>query len=143
MNNIILNLNTYKIENQIGLIHNINNLSFNIKRLYYIDCFTELNNFRNEYLDINKSVNKKIGFYSNKNFDEIYIILNGEINIKLLDKNNNNFEKKLKKDDILYINSMNWIEYEVLNEKTIILVLGNETIEESKIIKNFEEFISI
>jgi hypothetical protein len=37
---------------------------------------------------------------------------------------------------------MNWIEFEILNEKTIIFVLANQNIENSKSIYDFNEFIN-
>ena len=118
-----------RTDNKPGILHYINNLSFNTKRIFYIDDFS----------DISFSSNKR-GFHANTNFDELLICIDGKINIKLIDKDLNITEKILLKDDIFLINRMNWIEYEILEKNTKILVLANETLNDSKSVSDFEDF---
>jgi dTDP-4-dehydrorhamnose 3,5-epimerase-like enzyme len=135
-------INSIKTENKPGILNYINNLNFSTKRLFYIDNFNEISSFNEEYLNI-KNINKSRGFHANINFDEILIIINGEIMIKLIDKNLNITEKKLIKNDLFYIPRLNWIEFEILDEKTIIFALANEVFDKSSSIFSFDEFKNI
>ena len=140
----LLLLENVKTLNKPGILHYINNFNFDLKRLFYVDSFNDIKiNYRKNFYENGqeyKIENNKRGFHANINFDELVFILNGEINIKLIDKNLNITEKKLFKNDIYLIPRMKWLEYEILTEKTIMLVLVNETLYNSKGIFNFEEF---
>lgn len=132
-----------KTKNKLGILHCLNKMDFNTKRLFYIDNFQELNNLKNENLTINKNnINTKRGLHANINFDELLIILDGKIEIKIIDKNLNNTIKIMEKNDCILIERMNWIEFEILMENTLILVLANEDHYNSKGIFNFEDFIN-
>lgn len=134
---------TIKTNNKPGLIHCLNNLNFETKRLFYLDNFDELNDFKNEYLGIDSNtINKKRGFHANINFDELLFLIDGEIEIKLIDKNLIEFIKKIKKNEYIIIPKMNWIEFEILKQNTIIVVLANQNIIDSKSIHNFNEFLN-
>jgi hypothetical protein len=118
-------------------------MNFNTQRLFYIDNFEELNDFRNEYFEIDKNtINKKRGFHANINFNELMIIIEGEIEIKLIDKNLNETIKKLIKNDYIIISKMTWLEFEILKQNTLILVLADLNLEESKSIHIYEDFLS-
>lgn len=117
-------------------------MNFNTKRFFYLDNFNELDDFKNNYLEFDKSlINKKRGLHANINFNELMIVLEGEIKIKLIDKNQFIINKKLIKDEYIYIPKMNWIEFEILSSDTIIIVLVDEIMEKSKSIHDFNEFI--
>ena len=139
LENNLLNINSIKTENKPGVLNYINNLNFLTKRFFYIDSFNDINKFKEEYLNIEKS-NKSRGFHANINFDELLIIIDGEISIKLIDKNLNIITKNLVKNDIFYIHRLNWIEFEILDDKTIIFALANEVFDKSISVFNFEEF---
>ena len=126
----------------VGDHHFVNNLPIIIKRLYYINSFNNYNEFKNYYLDIDINTLPKGGSYANINFDEIYIILDGIIILEIIDTFNNKIIKTLKKNDTYHINKMNWVEYKILSDKTIILVLVNETLENSNIITDFNKYLS-
>ena len=129
-----------KIEtiNKPGILNYINNINFNIKRLFYIDNFKCLDN-------------NKRGFHANTNFNEILLVLQGTINIKLISKDKDysvslkttEINKKLSKNDIFYIPKENWIEYEILEQNSEIIVFVDMNLQESKCIYNFNEFLNL
>jgi dTDP-4-amino-4,6-dideoxygalactose transaminase len=134
INNFFLENNLIKLDsietiNKPGILHCINNLNFNTKRLFYLDNF-------------NIEKNNKRGYHANINFDELIILLNGEINIILIDKNLNKKEFKLNKNETCLIPKMNWLEYEILDKNSVILVLANENFDLSKSVFEFEKFIN-
>lgn len=140
-NNLII-INSIQTENKPGILNYINNINFSTKRLFYIDNFNDISTFRGEYFDI-KNINKSRGFHANLNVDELLIIIDGSISIKIIDKNLNIIEKKLIKNNLFYVPRLNWLEFEILDEKTIILVLANEVHNKSNSLFSFDEFKNI
>jgi hypothetical protein len=137
--NRLISINT---SGKPGTLHCLNEMNFNTKRFFYLDNFNELDEFKIEYLELDKKmINSKRGFHANINFNEFMIVLEGEIEIKLIDKNQYEIIKKLAKNEYIYIPKMNWVEFEILNKNTIIFVLADEIMSESKSIFNFDEFI--
>lgn len=131
-----------KTNSKPGILHCLNNLNFNTKRIFYLDNFDELNNFKNEYLNIDtKNVKKIRGLHANINFDELLFLTEGEIEIKLIDKQLNESVKKITKNEYIFIQKMNWIEFEILKQETVIVVLANENLDNSISISNFREFL--
>ena len=117
--------------NKIGNLHCINKLNFSpTKRIFYID------NFKNEELPI------KRGGHAIINFREFLIILEGKIKLILTDKNNSNKEIYLEKNDTFLINYNTWINYEILDNNTKILVLCDKEYSESIKETDFKKFIS-
>lgn len=132
-----------KTKGKPGTLHCLNEMNFDTKRFFYLDNFNEFDDFKNEYLGLDKNLtNKKRGFHANINFNEFMIILEGEIEIKLIDKNQIETKRKLLKDEYINIPKMNWIEFEILTANTIIIVLVDEIMEKSKSIHNFNEFLN-
>jgi hypothetical protein len=125
----LLSLTSIKTDKP-GILHYLNNICFNTKRIFYIDNFSDI------------SSNNMRGFHANINFDELLICMDGKINIKLIDTDLNITEKILLKNDIFLIKRMKWIEYKILEENTKIVVLVNEILSKSKSIINFEDFNS-
>ncbi len=123
-------LTSFKTKNKPGTLHCLNDLNFNTKRIFYIDNFEEK-------LLVN---NNKRGLHANINFNEILIILEGEIQITLIDKNCYKIIKNIKKNDYIFIPKMNWIEFSILNNDTIILVLADEIMSKSISIHNYDDF---
>lgn len=131
-----------KTLNKPGILHCLNEIEFITKRLFYIDNFNELNDFKNEYLGINNTlINNKRGLHANINFNELLIVIEGQIEIKLINQEKYIYNKILNKNDYILIPKMYWIEFEIKNEHTIILVLADEIMKKSKSIHNFDEFI--
>jgi len=132
INNFYLENNLYKLtdivtNNKPGILHCINSISFDTKRLFYLDNFKF-------------SENNKRGFHANINFDELIVIISGSINIKLININMKETIVNLTKNNVYLIPRMNWLEYEILEENSIILVLVNEVLNSSKGIFNFSDF---
>jgi len=142
LENNLLIINSIKTDNKPGVLNYLNNLNFLTKRFFYINNFNDINKFKGEYLNI-KNINKSRGFHANINFDELLIIIEGEIFIKVIDKNLNIIEKKLVKNDLFYIPRLNWVEFEILDDKTVIFVLANEVFDKSVSVFSFEEFKKI
>ena len=124
----LLSIESIKTVNKPGILHYINNINFNTKRFFYLDDFSSMNN-----------ENNKRGFHANINFDELMFIVNGSVNVKLIDKSLNIIEKTISKNDIYFIPRMNWLEYEILDKDSIIIVFANENLFNSKTIINFED----
>jgi hypothetical protein len=116
-------------ENKPGILHCINNLIFETKRFFYIDSF---NNILSE--------NNKRGFHANLNFNELIIVIEGSIKLTLIDKELNKEITIVNKNNIYYIPKLKWIEYEILNNETIILCLVDKNLDDSISINNFEDF---
>lgn len=115
----------------LGNLHCINNLNFSeVKRIFYLDGF--------ENIDLPV----KRGFHAIINFREFLIIIEGKIKLKLVNKKNETTEVELIKNDTYLIEENTWIEYDVLNKHTKILVLANKEYLESLSEKNFDNFIN-
>lgn len=121
--------------NKSGILHCINNLNFDTKRFFYIDTFENL-------LENDVSQNKR-GFHANLNFNEVIIVIEGSIKIILTDKKLNKEIKIVNKNEIYYISKMKWIEYEILDNNTIIVCLVDKSMSESNIVNNFDDFINL
>ena len=131
LENNLVKLEDKETENKPGIIHFLNNLSFDTKRVFYMDNFD----------NINEGFNKR-GMHANINFDEILFLIDGSIKLSLTDNNKNVEEKILTKNEIHYISRIKWIEFEILEKDTIILVLANEILEKSKSIYDFDSLLN-
>jgi dTDP-4-amino-4,6-dideoxygalactose transaminase len=129
MVNNYLKIKNIITENKSGILHCINNLSFDTKRFFYI------NNFNN-----NLTENKKRGFHANINFNELIIIVEGSIKLTLIDKKLKEETTIVNKDNLHYIPKLKWVEYEILSDNTVILCLVDKDINSSIVINDFEEF---
>lgn len=117
--------------NKKGKLHCINNLNFNpIKRIFYID------GFENEILPI------KRGNHAIINFNEFLLILEGKIRLILTFKNKDKKEIFLKKNDTITIEKNTWIDYEILDNSTKILVLSDKEYVESIVENDIDKFIN-
>ena len=129
MENNLLKIKNIITENKPGVLNCINNLNFETKRFFYI------NNFNNLLPE-----NNKRGFHVNINFNELIIVIEGSIRITLTDKYLNTETSIVNKDSLYYIPKLKWIEYEILENNTIMLCLVDKEINESVSVNNFDEF---
>jgi len=126
----LLKIKTIKTKNKPGLLNCINNISFDIKRIFYLNSF-----------DLNDNLeNNTRGFHANKNFEELIIIQNGSIELTLINQKQEKIIKILHKNDIYLIPKNYWLTYKILDNNSIILVLANEILSKSISVFNFEEF---
>lgn len=142
LTNNLISFKNIKTENKLGILHCINNMNFNIKRLFTIDKFDELNEFMNDYFDLknnNISLNTR-GSHMNTNFNEILIVLNGKISLKLIDLHMNEKITELGKNEIHFIPKLNWTEFKILDNSTVIIVFVDEILYKSVSIHDFEIF---
>lgn len=124
-----------------GILHCINNLSFDCKRFLYFDGFEKLNNFTTEYLDVPKYPFTKRGSHANVNFDEFIVVINGSINIKLIGIDSSVETKIIGKNETYFVPRMKWLEFEILSDDTIIVAMANEILSKSVSVHNFDDFI--
>jgi dTDP-4-amino-4,6-dideoxygalactose transaminase len=129
MENNLLKIKNIITENKPGVLNCINNLNFETKRFFYI------NNFNNLLPE-----NNKRGFHVNINFNELIIVIEGSIRITLTDKYLNTETSIVNNDSLYYIPKLKWIEYEILENNTIMLCLVDKEINESVSVNNFDEF---
>jgi len=127
----LLSLKETKTNNKIGILNHINNIQFNTKRIFYVTV---------DKLEENRQKNKR-GFHVNNNFNELLFIIQGKVELTLKTKINTE-NKILNKNDIFLIKQNNWIEYEFLEDNTIIVVLCDKINKESISMYNYEEFIN-
>lgn len=112
-----------------GVLNCINNFNFDVKRFFYINNFDD-------------DLDKKRGLHANINFNEVFYLIEGKVSIKLVDKNLDEKIEILEKNKLFYIPKMNWIEFEILESNTIVMVFADEIFSTSKCIHNFNDFIN-
>jgi len=128
--NLIYKFKTFKSENKGGLLHCINELKFDTKRVFYVDNFKK------------NSVSR--GNHANISCKEFLFLINGSINISLTTQKNIKTRIILNKNDGIMIDKMTWLQYTSLDDDTIIIVLCNEEYNNNnntKSIFQFNEFI--
>jgi dTDP-4-amino-4,6-dideoxygalactose transaminase len=132
INNFYKDMIITKVDNsKLGKLHCINSLNFSpVKRIFYID------GFENIVLPI------KRGNHAIINFREFLIIMEGEIKMKIINKNNEIKEFILTKNDTYLIEENSWIEYEVNNNNTKIMVLCDKEYNESIFENDFYIFLN-
>jgi hypothetical protein len=117
--------------NKPGIIYYNNNFTFDTKRFFYVDFNTNI------------SVNVQRGFHANINFNEFIIIIKGGIKIKLINQKSRKEEISIIKiQETIFISNMKWIEYEPIEDNTILFCLVDKSLNESKSIYDFQEFLS-
>lgn len=110
-----------------GMLHYINSINFDTKRIFYIDSF--------------KSVGAR-GNHSNSNFNELFMVLSGSVEIKLTSKYGNTDTIILQSGQGYLIPKNNWIVYNIIDTNTIICVLVNKELDKSISEFNFDKFIN-
>ena len=103
---------------------------FKIERIFTITNFEDLNDNNN-----------KRGLHYNINFDEIIIINKGEIDLEITNKDQQKITFNLKENDIFYFPRGYWLVFKILTSDTIMTVLCNNNINESKSDYSFENYI--
>jgi dTDP-4-amino-4,6-dideoxygalactose transaminase len=122
-------IKTIRVEDKNGDLHCMNNFHFDVKRFFYV------NNFDLE----NKSPVR--GLHANVTFNELMVILSGSVKVTLTEKDGiTKKEKLVKANETCFIPKMRWIEYEILEANTVVLVFADQAIEDSVSERNFEKF---
>lgn len=128
--NIIYRFDTKKVEKKDGILHCINDMNFNTKRIFYIDNFELNNNTR--------------GLHANISCSEFIFIISGSINITITNRLEEKNTVILEKNEGILIKPMNWLEFNALTANTIIIVLCDEPFiyDKNKSIFNYNDFIN-
>jgi mannose-6-phosphate isomerase-like protein (cupin superfamily) len=103
---------------------------FKVERIFTITNFEDLND-----------TNNKRGFHYNINFDEIFIINKGEIYLEITNKTNQKITFNLKENDIFFFPRDYWLVFTILNKETLLTILCNKNLEESKNDYSFDNYI--
>jgi len=112
--------------NKDGILHCINKLNFETKRIFYIDKF---------------KTGETRGNHANINTDEYLFVLNGNLKLEIVNKNNEKKTFYLFKDEGILIERNNWIIFSSINEDTIVMVLANKEYKDTQSINDFDEFL--
>ncbi len=104
----------------------LNEIPFDVKRLYYI-------------YDVNSEQIR--GQHSHKKLHQVLICLNGSVDVKLI----NHFGEKVytlnDSSEGLYVGPDNWREMYNFKEGTVLLVLASEKYDEDDYIRDFDTFL--
>jgi len=127
----LLCLETIQTKHKSGLLHCINNINFDTKRFFYLENSDNSDTFH------------KRGLHANLNFNEFIFVINGSIKITLTDKNKKIETYILHKNNTCFVPSMKWIEYEFLDQHSIMVCLVDKPLNESISESNFDTFIGL
>jgi dTDP-4-amino-4,6-dideoxygalactose transaminase len=116
-----------------GILKYVNDINFDVKRLFYIDSFTNL-----------KDGHKTRGNHANMYCQELLIIQNGSIKLTLINQKNKKNIFFLYADDFIIIDKLIWLSIEIIQEDTMICVLCDKADKDENIrsIFNFDEFLN-
>jgi dTDP-4-amino-4,6-dideoxygalactose transaminase len=130
-NSLIYNFKSIKNNDKGGILHCLNELKFNTKRVFYIDNY--------------KKNSASRGHHANISCNEFIFLTSGSIKITLTSQNNVKITFYLYKNEGIIINLMNWVEFSSLDDDTSIVVLCDEeynnTDNDITRLTNFDEFI--
>ena len=114
-------------EGKLVAIENSENIPFEIKRVFYIFDLTE---------------SSTRGSHANENLDEVLVALHGSCEVIL----DNGIERKkytLDKPNLfLYLPSNTWLDIVNFRDNCILLVLCSEKYCDTKVIRNYNEYIT-
>jgi oxalate decarboxylase/phosphoglucose isomerase-like protein (cupin superfamily) len=126
-----VNPKSYTVDGKPGILHAVNDLQFDTRRIFYIDSLDE------------QTIGKKRGFHANMNLNECLIVQSGSIQVDLTNCMNESRTYTLEKGDVFYIPKQYWIEYTIVKANTVILVLADQTISDTKSVYAKEEFLQV
>ena len=109
-----------------GILHCINKLNFETKRVFYIDNF---------------KTGETRGNHANINTDEYLFVLNGNLKLEIVNKNNEKKTFFLFKNEGILIERNKWIIFSSINEDTIVMVLANKEYNDTQSINDFDKFL--
>jgi len=103
-----------------------NNISFAIKRVYYI-------------FNTKKNINR--GFHAHKELEQILICISGSCELLLDDGRTKQIVQIKDKDVGLYIGSNIWRDMYNFSPDCVLMVLASDYYKESEYIRNYQEFL--
>lgn len=99
---------------------------FTVKRVYYI---------------YGVDGDKKRGFHSHRNLEQVYIAIHGSCKVTLTDGTDTQTVTLSDPSEGLYIGHNVWREIYDFSEDGVLLVLASEVYKESDYIRSYEEFL--
>ncbi len=99
---------------------------FPVKRVYYI---------------YGVASDKKRGFHSHRNLEQVYIAIHGSCKVTLTDGTDTQTVTLSDPSEGLYIGHNVWREIYDFSEDGVLLVLASEVYKESDYIRSYEEFL--
>ena len=127
--NKIFKFKTIGTPSKNGVLHCLNELDFNTKRIFYIDGF-------------DKNCNDTRGEHANIECDEFLFICNGSLELSLTNQKNETTSFHLSKNEGIVINKMIWLEFNSNDDKTLVMVLCNTIFETDRNITDFNAFLT-
>lgn len=124
-------MKSFPVDGKPGLLHAVNNLQFNTRRIFYIDSYQS------------QDIGKRRGFHANMNLNECMIIQEGLVQIELTNCMNESRIYTLEKGDVFYIPKQYWIEYTIVEANTVILVLADQTLANTKTVYTKHDFLQV
>jgi hypothetical protein len=123
---------TSKKNNKPGILNytDFDYCEFEIKRFFILNNFSDL-----------EISNNTRGNHYNKNFDEIIIVNSGEIELEIISKTNLKIFFNLVENDFIYFPKNNWLNFKILDEKSILTILVNKILNESISIYDFNQYL--
>jgi dTDP-4-amino-4,6-dideoxygalactose transaminase len=122
----IIIFNSVETNEKPGILHYINSINFDTKRIFYIDSFKSLGGRGN---------------HSNTNFNELFMVLSGSVEIKLTSKYGNTDIITLQTGEAYLITKDKWIVYNINDTNTVICVLVDKELDQSVSEFNYDNFI--
>jgi hypothetical protein len=126
-----VNVKSYTVDGKPGTLHAVNDLQFDTRRIFYIDSLDE------------QTIGKKRGYHANLNLNECMIVQQGLLQVDLTNCMNESQSYTLEKGNVLYIPKNYWIEYTILEANTVVLVLADQTLSDTKSVYTKEEFLQV
>jgi dTDP-4-amino-4,6-dideoxygalactose transaminase len=124
-----MSFTTHTVPSKPGLLHCINDIQFDTRRIFYVDSFNE------------HDCSKKRGFHANVNFNECIVIQNGSVEVELTNCMDQATTHTVQKGEVFYVPIGYWIEYSTQDPTTVMLVLADKSIEETACIYNKDVFL--
>jgi dTDP-4-amino-4,6-dideoxygalactose transaminase len=120
------------VKNKPGILNCINDINFNIERIFYIDSFT------------NQNLEETRGNHANIDCKELLFITNGKIKLTLTNMSNNTQIFYLYKNNYIIIDKLIWLNLKILDCNTTIMVLCDTKIKNNvkNSIYDFDEFLN-
>lgn len=121
---------THTVPSKPGLLHCVNDIQFDMRRIFYVDTFTDADS------------TKKRGFHANLNFNECILVQNGSIQIELTNCMNQTAAHTIQKGEVFFVPIGYWIEYSTQDPATVMVVLADKSMADTRCVYTKEEFIS-
>ncbi len=121
-----------------GTLNALNNLpfEFDLRRCFFI------NNFDREDTNTLDTQTQIRGYHSHNNCRQFFIVMNGSVKLKTIFSKDNIKEYTINTGQAYLINYKTWIEFEILDQSTLICVLADKSLNVADSVYNFDAFLN-